>query len=344
MLRSNSNRETGQLSVSPQSRMPVDDGITSNTQSVTGDTCQLYYYTAAGVETIDAGQAAGTATVGNLTNKNILNGLGFTVGEYGDTSFAWVTGTIFTRLVPFRGLLVEEVEGNGETKTLTGQERLNAVTAGFRNGDYCIDHEHGVIYGVKATTGVSDTCNYKVLVSGGGGSVAENVNLTKVGGNTVTTGAGAVSSGTLRMTHASDDPVTTALQIIDDWDESDRAKVNPIVGQAGVAGGAGASSATTQRVTEGSTSMLARGTEDVAGADTYTTLITPATACTHLAYSLQGDYDAILSLDNGVTEHMVLPARSSAVLDALTISASVNIQAKNKTSGSNYANLNVSVW
>lgn len=41
----------------------------------------------------------------------------------------------------------------------------------------------------------------------------------------------------------------TALQIMDDWDESDRAKVNPIVGQAGVAAGAGAVSALTQRVT-----------------------------------------------------------------------------------------------
>lgn len=42
--------------------------------------------------------------------------------------------------------------------------------------------------------------------------------------------------------------IQTAVQIIDDWDESDRAKVNPIVGQAGVAGGAGNTSALTQRV------------------------------------------------------------------------------------------------
>lgn len=41
----------------------------------------------------------------------------------------------------------------------------------------------------------------------------------------------------------------TALQIIDDWDESDRAKVNLIVGQAGVAGGSGTVGATTLRVT-----------------------------------------------------------------------------------------------
>lgn len=64
-----------------------------------------------------------------------------------------------------------------------------------------------------------------------------------------TGGAGAVSAGTPRVTLASDDPAVTALQIIDDWDETDRCKVNPIVGQAGVAAGAGAVGATTQRVT-----------------------------------------------------------------------------------------------
>lgn len=41
----------------------------------------------------------------------------------------------------------------------------------------------------------------------------------------------------------------TSLAIIDDWDESDRAKANIIVGQAGVAAGAGAVGATTQRMT-----------------------------------------------------------------------------------------------
>lgn len=43
--------------------------------------------------------------------------------------------------------------------------------------------------------------------------------------------------------------IATAMSIIDDWDESDRCKVNPIAGQAGVAAGAGAVSATTQRTT-----------------------------------------------------------------------------------------------
>lgn len=42
---------------------------------------------------------------------------------------------------------------------------------------------------------------------------------------------------------------TTSLQTLDDWDESDRAKVNPIVGQAGITAGAGAVAANSPRVT-----------------------------------------------------------------------------------------------
>ena len=43
--------------------------------------------------------------------------------------------------------------------------------------------------------------------------------------------------------------IQASVQIMDDWDESDRAKANIIVGQAGVAAGAGAVGATVQRAT-----------------------------------------------------------------------------------------------
>jgi len=42
--------------------------------------------------------------------------------------------------------------------------------------------------------------------------------------------------------------IKTSVQIMDDWDESDRAKVNTIVGQAGVEAGAGTTTVKTQRV------------------------------------------------------------------------------------------------
>jgi len=62
-------------------------------------------------------------------------------------------------------------------------------------------------------------------------------------------GSGAASANTMRTIAATDSPEVTALQIIDDWDESDRAKVNLIVGQAGIAAGAGTVGVTVPRVT-----------------------------------------------------------------------------------------------
>lgn len=180
--------------------MPVDDGTTSNVQTVSGETVQFFYYNAStGVLTQDAGQAAGTVVVANLTNKNVLNALGDRVGNFGDTSFSFGTGTILTSLRPFKALKAEQAEFDGETTLKAGQARANAVTSGFTNGEYCIDHEHGVIYGKKATTGTSDTGTYKVLAPGGGSSVPENVNIAKVGGTATDTNSGNASAGTQRM-------------------------------------------------------------------------------------------------------------------------------------------------
>lgn len=92
-----------------------------------------------------------------------------------------------------------------------------------------------------------------------------------VGGNTVKDGSGTAyallvdSDGNLQVdvvacaSHAVtnagtfavqvDGAALTALEIMDDWDESNRCMVNPIVGQAGIAAGAGAVGVTVPRVT-----------------------------------------------------------------------------------------------
>lgn len=54
-----------------------------------------------------------------------------------------------------------------------------------------------------------------------------------------------------------------SLSVIDDWDESDRAKVNPIAGQAGVQGGSGAVSALTQRMVLATDVALPAGTNAI---------------------------------------------------------------------------------
>lgn len=61
--------------------------------------------------------------------------------------------------------------------------------------------------------------------------------------------------------------IQTAVQIMDDWDESDRAKVNPIVGQAGVQGGSGTVSANTQRVVLATDVALPAGTNNIGDVD-----------------------------------------------------------------------------
>jgi len=78
------------------------------------------------------------------------------------------------------------------------------------------------------------------------------------------------------------DDVKTAVEKIDNWDENDRAKVNPIVGQAGVQSSSGINTALTQRVTLATDIPLPAGTNVIGqiqisggegiGADTSLTL------------------------------------------------------------------------
>ena len=76
-------------------------------------------------------------------------------------------------------------------------------------------------------------------------------------------GAGAVTAGVQRMTLASDDPAVAALQIMDDWDETNRCAVNVISGQVGIAGGTGVDGATVPRVTLATNVALPAGTNAI---------------------------------------------------------------------------------
>lgn len=104
-------------------------------------------------------------------------------------------------------------------------------------------------------------------------------NLSQLGGQAVTMGEGVLTAGCQRVTLATDDDgvahlatiagdttaIQTAVEIIDDWDESDRAKVNIIAGQAGIAGGTGADGATVPRVTLATDVGLPAGTNTIGG-------------------------------------------------------------------------------
>lgn len=78
-----------------------------------------------------------------------------------------------------------------------------------------------------------------------------NVDIVTVPAPLSTTGAGTVATA-LRTTLGSDDPAVVALQIIDDWDDSNYCNVNMNVAGTDVAAGAGAVNAQTLRVTHAS--------------------------------------------------------------------------------------------
>lgn len=64
-------------------------------------------------------------------------------------------------------------------------------------------------------------------------------------------------------TAANQTTANASLSVLDDWDESDRAKVNPIAGQAGVQGGSGTVNALTQRMVLATDVALPAGTNAI---------------------------------------------------------------------------------
>lgn len=224
--------------------------------------------------------------------------------------------------------------------------------------------------------GNTPTASKGILLKQGGyytirGAMLSSMKLIRTGGSNVScslqvglsqvgevTGVGATGATSISITELPDAaalngtwPKTTASTVLGaammvndgtnlvlaPGDVTNGVKTQPAIG------GAGAVTSMSPRVTMGSTSMLAQGT-DATGQDGYATILTPASACTHLYISLEGSNAAIISLDNGVTDHFTVQAGSILLFDGLTISASVNIQAKNRTGGSNYTNLNMSAW
>jgi hypothetical protein len=109
-------------------------------------------------------------------------------------------------------------------------------------------------------------------------------------------GAGSVAAGVQRMTLASDDPAVVALQIMDDWDETNRCAVNLIASQIGIAGGTGTDGATVPRVSLATNVGLPAGTALLGRVkpegDEYETVAASQTAQALGATGATGDYIA----------------------------------------------------
>jgi hypothetical protein len=117
-------------------------------------------------------------------------------------------------------------------------------------------------------------------------------NALKVDGSAVTQPV-SDAGGSLTVDNAGvfavqDSSAESSLNVIDDWDESDRAKVNPIVGQAGVSAGTGIDDAGTQRVSLATDVPLPTGTNSIGQISDITTSVTPGTGAGNLAKGLNG--------------------------------------------------------
>lgn len=173
----------GQRWASNRRGLPVSEKETSATiTSVTGETVSLYYYTAPGVLTADAGQAAGTVVVAQLAYNNIKNSLGSMQGSVTDTSLTFTSSDLTSEV----HVNLEEME-EGDFKS--GQARAIAITNAFSNGQYCVDYSKGLIYGVKASTGTSLTAAaYKVKSGSSSSSSGGTSNITQWGSTTTSLG------------------------------------------------------------------------------------------------------------------------------------------------------------
>jgi len=214
-------RTNQQSEVSEQRRMPVDGVNSDAITDVSAETVQLYYFSS-GVLTTDAGQAAGVIVVGKLANRNILGALGDVVGDFGDTSVSF-TSTALTAIRPFDQIAVESAEAAAASSKLTLTAKATAATSGFQNGEYCIDHRTGTIYGVKASAQVTLTAAaYKVniAVSGGGGGIASDVNVAKYGGTATTLGQKA-SAASMPVVFPSDQSLGATLIDPTHWSPND---------------------------------------------------------------------------------------------------------------------------
>lgn len=105
-------------------------------------------------------------------------------------------------------------------------------------------------------------------------SVSDSVSAVQSGTWTVTANAGTnLNTSTLALESGGNlAAIATSASVLDDWDESDRAKVNLIVGQAGIAAGVGATGATVPRIViandQGKTLLSAGGSASSSGNNT----------------------------------------------------------------------------
>ncbi len=87
---------------------------------------------------------------------------------------------------------------------------------------------------------------------------------------------------------------------------------------------------------------------DLAGADTYVTMLTANRECRHCAVTLTATNGVTICLDGNGTDHLHFKPSGTTggtqVYDGVLIPKGASVLAKNLVAGANYAKLSMSVW
>lgn len=322
---------------------------------------QIGQYTEAKTYTTGA-LVKGTLATGKINPSPILNSDHTRKGAKNDSSITFGTANVFVTEVNPNQL---SNDGDyfinyltGEYKVIPGANAAGGVAITYYVNELMVyllaDIEIGAI---EVKDGTTDT-RAKVGV---GTAIAESDNALAVKDAAIGTTTDAVvatdAAGTLSAKLRG---VVKLLDVMDDWDENDRAKVNPIAGQIGIAAGTGVDGATVPRVTLATNVGLPAGTNsigivsitatapqtmgtDTTGQDAFETVVTANTEKHHMAVTLEGSYGAIISVD-GTNNHFNIPAQSAHCFDDVLIANGATVKAKNASAGYNYANLSITIW
>ena len=220
--------------ISPQTGQPVFV-VSESSKHITesGETVALYYYSS-GTYTADAGQAAGTAVIGQLSYSPILDSGGTKIATNNDKSLSFTCAALTTEK-PFPWQVFEEYQD------ATGTNLLTQITSGFANGEYCVDYLRGTVYGVKTTTASSMTLvGYKRLAS------TSNVEIDHIDVGDIEIGGVEIKNGTddtraVVKTDGTDNALVVTLNTLPTVDVSSLVTGEAKIGDIGILANANAS-------------------------------------------------------------------------------------------------------
>lgn len=153
--------------------------------------------------------------------------------------------------VTVAGVATSAKQDTGNTSLASIDGKITAVNTGAVTISAALPAGTNNIGDVDVLTVPADPFGVNADAASATGSISAKLRFIASTGipitGTVTVGSHAVTNAGTFLVQENGGSLT-ALQIIDDWDESDRCKSNIIVGQAGVAADVGATGATVQRV------------------------------------------------------------------------------------------------